>query len=199
MASINLGKGRLEAFSDGVIAIIVTIMVLELKVPRTASAGALLPLAPVFISYLLSFLIVAIMWINHHTMIHGVREVNPKVLWLNMNLLFWMSLIPFVTGWIGEHYLDPLPVSLYGIDVGLSAASFFLLRTEMARQDRHDALRLSNHRRLQLKSIFTISLYAVGASLAGVSVYASLIIYVINPLLYFLPDREILEAEVVIK
>ncbi len=121
MEANTIGKGRLEAFSDGVIAIIVTIMVLELKIPHEGTLEALTKLGPTFLSYMLSFLVVAIMWINHHHMIHAFKRVTGSLLWLNMNLLFWMSLIPFVTGWMGEHSGSPLPVAIYGLDLTLFA------------------------------------------------------------------------------
>src|SRR5437660_8754082 len=129
---------RLEAFSDGVIAIIVTIMVLELRAPAQPTLRALLKVAPVFLSYALSFLVVAIMWVNHHHMIHSVRQVTARLLWLNLNLLFWMSLIPFVTDYMGKNYRQPLPVALYGASLTLCAAGFYLLRIELACQHQDD-------------------------------------------------------------
>jgi uncharacterized membrane protein len=130
----EMTTGRLEAFSDGVIAIIVTIMVLELRAPAQPTLSALLKVAPVFISYGLSFLVVAIMWVNHHHLIHAVREVSARVLWSNINLLLWIFLIPFVTDFLGRNPRAPFPVSLYGLDLTLCAIAFLLLRVEMVRR-----------------------------------------------------------------
>src|SRR5215472_11170362 len=134
MAHGEMTTNRLEAFSDGVIAIIVTIMVLELRAPAQPTWPALLKVAPIFISYGFSFLIVAIMWVNHHHMIHAVRQVTARLLWSNLNLLFWMSLVPFVTDFLGKNYRAPMAVALYGLDLTLCSAAFTLLRTELMRQ-----------------------------------------------------------------
>ena len=122
-----MGKGRLEAFSDGVIAIIITIMVLELKVPHEANLAALRPLIPVFLSYVLSFIYLGIYWNNHHHLLQAVRHVNGSVLWANLNLLFFLSLIPFVSGWMGENHFATLPVALYGIVLLCSAIAYYIL------------------------------------------------------------------------
>src|SRR5215467_2064323 len=135
MSKGEMTTGRLEAFSDGVIAIIVTIMVLELRTPAQPTWPALLKVAPIFISYGLSFLVVAIMWVNHHHLIHAVRKVTARLLWSNLNLLFWMSLVPFVTEFVGKNYHEPMAVALYGLDLALCGCSFWLLRTELVRQD----------------------------------------------------------------
>ncbi len=124
----EMTTGRLEAFSDGVIAIIVTIMVLELRAPSRPTLAELLKVAPVFISYGLSFLVVAIMWVNHHHLIHAVHEVTARLLWSNLNLLFWMSLVPFVTDYLGKNYREPLAVALYALDLWLCSIAFCLLR-----------------------------------------------------------------------
>src|SRR3990170_1848265 len=122
-----MGKNRLEAFSDGVLAIIITIMVLELRVPHDASLAALRPLWGVFLSYVLSFLYLAIYWNNHHHMLHTVREVTGGILWANLHLLFWLSLVPFVTGWMGENHFAALPVALYGIVLLMAAVAYTIL------------------------------------------------------------------------
>src|ERR671917_1269308 len=122
-----MGRGRLEAFSDGVLAIIITIMVLELKVPHAADAAALRPLVPVFLSYVLSFVFVGIYWSNHHHLLHAARHVNGRVLWANLHLLFWLSLIPFVTGWMGENHFAALPVALYRAVLLCAAIAYFIL------------------------------------------------------------------------
>src|SRR5258708_1579036 len=124
----EMTTSRLEAFSDGVIAIIVTIMVLELRAPSQPTWPALLKVAAIFLSYGLSFLVVAIMWVNHHHLIHAVHEVAARLLWSNLNLLFWMSLVPFVTDYLGKNYHEPLAVALYGLDLVLCSSAFYLLR-----------------------------------------------------------------------
>src|SRR5271163_1862852 len=134
MLETQIGKNRLEAFSDGLIAIIVTIMVLELKVPHEVTPEALAHLTPVFLSYVLSFLLVAIMWVNHHHLIHTVRHVDGLLLWCNINLLFWMSLIPFVTGLLGESHGEALPTALYGLNLTFCSIAFGLLRGQIQRQ-----------------------------------------------------------------
>ncbi len=122
-----MSKGRLEAFSDGVLAIIITIMVLELKIPPTADLAALVPLCPVILSYALSFVFLGIYWNNHHHLFQAVKQVRGSVLWANLHLLFWLSLTPFVTGWMGEHQFAPLPVALYGAVLLLSAIAYYIL------------------------------------------------------------------------
>src|SRR5437667_408227 len=134
----EMTTSRLEAFSDGVIAIIVTIMVLELRAPSQPTLPALWKVAPIFISYGLSFLVVAIMWVNHHHLIHAVRQVTARLLWSNLNLLFWMSLVPFVTDFLGRNPRVPFPVSLYGFDLAMCGFAFWLLWIELVREHRHD-------------------------------------------------------------
>ena len=186
---------RLEAFSDGVIAIIVTIMVLELRPPAQPTLPALLKVAPVFLSYGLSFLVVAIMWVNHHHMIHAVREISARLLWSNLDLLFWMSLIPFVTDYLGKNPRVPLAVALYGLDLSLCACAFYLLRTELVRQHRHDPALTEYHQAVQRKNAFSGFLYFLAAPLAYVSIYASFFIYVLIPAMYFLPEKKLAGGE----
>src|SRR6478735_4051981 len=119
-----MGKGRLEAFSDGVIAVIITIMVLELKVPHGTDLAALVPLVPVFLSYVLSFVYVGIYWNNHHHMLYAVESINGRALWANLHLLFWLSLIPFVTGWVNENHFAAVPVALYGVVLLMSGVGY---------------------------------------------------------------------------
>src|SRR4051794_34094941 len=121
-------KSRLEAFSDGVIAIIITIMVLEMKVPHGADLSALRPLLPVFLSYVLSFIYVGIYWNNHHHLLHATQQINGRIMWANLHLLFWQSLVPFVTGWMGENHFDALPTALYGFVLLMSAVAYFILQ-----------------------------------------------------------------------
>src|SRR5688500_1396995 len=129
-------KGRLEAFSDGVLAIIITIMVLEIKVPHGQDFQVLLPLVPVVISYILSFIYVAIYWNNHHHMLYTVKHVTGDILWANLHLLFWLSLIPFVTGWMGENHFAPVPMALYGVVLFMAALSYWILQTRIIKN--HD-------------------------------------------------------------
>ena len=123
-----MNKGRLEAFSDGVLAIIITIMVLEIKVPHGHELQDLKPLIPIFLSYVLSFIYIGIYWNNHHHMLHTVKQVRGDVLWANLHLLFWLSLIPFVTGWMGENHFQAMPMALYGIVLLMAALAYFLLQ-----------------------------------------------------------------------
>src|SRR5579871_5421868 len=133
-----MSTSRLEAFSDGVIAIIITIMVLELRAPAQPTLAALWKVAPIFLSYALSFMVAAIMWVNHHHLIHAVHSVTARLLWSNLYLLFWMSLVPFVTDFLGKNYREPLAVALYGLDLTLCSTAFYFLRIILVDQDRHD-------------------------------------------------------------
>jgi TMEM175 potassium channel family protein len=188
-----MGKTRLEAFSDGVIAIIITIMVLELKVPHGDGGErleALAPLIPKFASYVLSFVFVGIYWNNHHHMLHAVREVNGRILWSNLHLLFWLSLFPFVTAWMGENHFAPLPVSAYGI-VGLMAgvAYYILTLTLIAHHGRHSTLAAAVGR--DRKGRVSVLIYAVAVPLSFVSRWAALSLYVAVAIIWLVPDRRI--------
>ncbi len=187
----EMTTGRLEAFSDGVIAIIVTIMVLELRAPSQPTWPALLRVAPVFLSYALSFLVVAIMWVNHHHLIHAVHEVTARLLWSNLNLLFWMSLVPFVTDFLGKNYRQPMAVALYGFDLALCGTSFYILRTELVRQDNRDGNLRDYHAGVQRKNAFSAALYLLSVPLAYVSIYASFFIFALIPAMYFLPEKKL--------
>ena len=187
----KISSGRVEAFSDVDIANIVTIMVLQLTAPAEPTFAALLKQAPIFLSYGLSFLVVAIMWVNHHHMIHAVREITAGLLWSNLNLLFWMSLIPFVTDFLGRNPRVPFPVSLYGLDLTLCGLAFWLMRVEIARQHRHDPEMAEYHSRMQTKNLFSAFFYLAAAALAHVSIYISYFIYVLIPALYFLPEKKL--------
>jgi uncharacterized membrane protein len=190
----EMTTGRLEAFSDGVIAIIVTIMVLELRAPSQPTLAALWKVAPVFLSYGLSFLVVAIMWVNHHHLIHAVREVTARLLWSNLYLLFWMSLVPFVTDYLGKNYHQPLAVALYGMDLALCASAFYLLRIILIRQDYLDSGLSEYHTSIQRKNAFSGALYLLSVPLAYVSIYASFFIFALIPAMYFLPERKLATA-----
>jgi uncharacterized membrane protein len=162
-----MGTTRLEAFSDGVIAIIITIMVLELKVPHDTAEAALLRLAPVFLSYVLSFIVVAIFWVNHHHLLHITKHVNGKVLWLNVHLLFWLSLIPFTTGYMGENHLAPLAVALYGVNMTACAIAFDLLRRGISTQHAHTPALVDMHARASRKNLLGMALYVATVPLAS--------------------------------
>ena len=181
---------RLEAFSDGVIAIIVTIMVLELRAPAQPTWPALLKVAPIFISYGFSFLIVSIMWVNHHHMIHAVRQVTARLLWSNLNLLFWMSLVPFVTDFLGKNYRAPMAVALYGLDLTLCSAAFTLLRSELIRQEPDFEMK-EYHRAIQRKNALSFFLYLSTIPIAHFSVFAAFFVFVLIPAIYFLPERKL--------
>jgi uncharacterized membrane protein len=187
----EMTTGRLEAFSDGVIAIIVTIMVLELRAPSQPTLAALWKVAPVFISYALSFLVVAIMWVNHHHLIHAVHRVTARLLWSNIYLLFWMSLVPFVTDYLGKNYREPLAVALYGLDLVLCASAFYLLRIILLEQDRHDPSLADYHAAVQRKNAFSAGLYLLSVPLAYISIYASFLIFALIPAMYFLPEKKL--------
>jgi uncharacterized membrane protein len=191
----EMTTNRVESFSDGVIAVIITIMVLELRAPAQPTRAALLKVAPVFMSYTLSFLVVAIMWVNHHHMIRGVREVSARLLWVNLNLLFWMSLVPFVTDYLGKNYQVPLAVAFYGSDLGMCGAGFHLLRLELARQHRNDAALSGHHAAMLRKNFFSFAIYFLSVPLAYVSVYVSFFIFVLIPALYFLPEKTLTKRE----
>jgi len=187
----EMTTNRLEAFSDGVIAIIITIMVLELRAPAQPTLAALVKVSPVFLSYALSFLVAAIMWVNHHHLIHAVRSVTARLLWSNLNLLFWMSLVPFVTDFMGKNYREPMAVALYGLDLFMCATGFYLLRTELIRQSRHDPAMTEYHERVQRKNALSGALYLLAAPLAYVSIHASFFIFALIPAMYFLPEKKL--------
>src|SRR6267154_4913142 len=190
----EMSTNRLEAFSDGVIAIIITIMVLELRAPSQPTLAAVLKVAPVFVSYGLSFLVAAIMWVNHHHLVHAVRSVTARLLWSNLYLLFWMSLVPFVTDFLGKNYREPMAVALYGLDLALCASAFYLLRIVLMRQDYRDSDLSEYHASIQRKNAFSGALYLLSVPLAYVSIYASFFIFALIPAMYFLPEKTLVAA-----
>jgi uncharacterized membrane protein len=186
-------KERLLAFSDGVIAIIITIMVLELKVPHDASLGALAAVIPPFLSYVLSFTYVAIYWNNHHHMFQLVRHVDGAILWANMHLLFWLSLIPFATDWMGENHFAPVPMVVYGIALLMPALAYYVLqRTIIRRQGRDSTLARALGR--DLKGKLSPVLYIAGTLLALADTRIAGAIYVSVALMWLVPDRRIERA-----
>ena len=185
-----MGKTRLEAFSDGVIAIIITIMVLELKVPHDPSATALMALLPVFLSYVLSFVYVGIYWNNHHHMLHTCKHVTGPILWSNLHLLFWLSLFPFATGWMGENHFAPLPTAFYGAVLLAAAIAFYVLQQSIiASQGEHSVLRQAVGRDWKGKS--SPLFYLAGTGLTFVSPWLAQAIYVLVALIWLVPDRRI--------
>ena len=185
-----MGKGRLEAFSDGVLAIVITIMVLELKVPHEANLAALRPLIPIFLSYVLSFIYVGIYWNNHHHLLHATRHVSGSVLWANLHLLFWLSLFPFVTGWMGENNFPPLTVALYGTVLLLAAIAYFILtRTLITNHGQDSPIAIALGR--DLKGKISMVIYAMAILLSFVNSWIACLLYTLVAVMWLIPDRRI--------
>lgn len=185
-----MGKGRLEAFSDGVIAILITIMVLELKVPHGDNWEALRPLVPVLLSYLLSFVYLGIYWNNHHHMLHATQHVSGGVLWANLHLLFWLSLVPFVTNWAGENHFSALPTAMYGAVLLMAGFAYWIMQTTIVRiQGRDSLLKAAVGRDLKGKT--SLVLYAIAIPIAFYIQWLSGVIYLLVALLWLIPDRRI--------
>ena len=189
-----MGKSRLEAFSDGVIAIIITIMVLELRVPHDdVSLSALQPLSGVFLSYVLSFVHLGIYWNNHHHMLHTVREVTGGILWANLHLLFWLSLLPFVTGWMGENHFPPVPTAAYGMILLMAAVSYWILERVIIRaQGPSSVLRRAIGG--DWKGNLSPVLYMIGIAAAAAAPYVACAIYAVVAVIWLVPDRRIERA-----
>ena len=183
-------RGRLEAFSDGVIAILITIMVLELKVPHGTDAVALVPLLPVFLAYVLSYVYIGIYWNNHHHMLHMVSRVTGGVLWANLHLLFWLSLIPFVTAWVGENHLAALPTAAYGSVLLCAAIAYYVLQRVIIRAQGPDSP-LARAVGRDLKGKLSPVFYLTAIPLAFVESRISAALYVIVALIWLVPDRRI--------
>jgi uncharacterized membrane protein len=188
-----MGKGRLEAFSDGVLAIIITIMVLELKVPHGASTQDLLPLLPVFLSYILSFVYVGIYWNNHHHMLHASTTVTGAMLWANLHLLFWLSLFPFATGWMGENHFAVVPTALYGAVLLMAAIAYYVLQQVIIRAQGPDSI-LKRAIGRDLKGKLSPLLYVVAIAITPFSTSGSEAIFVAVALSWLIPDRRIENA-----
>ena len=185
-----MGKNRLEAFSDGVLAIIITIMVLELKVPHEASLDALKPLLPVFLSYVLSFIYLGIYWNNHHHMFHATRHVTGGILWANLHLLFWLSLFPFTTGWMGENHLAPMPTAIYGFVLLMAAIAYFILQRAIIAQQGPGYL-LAAAIGKDWKGKLSPVLYLAAVPLAFVNPWVSDGLFIFVALMWLVPDRRI--------
>jgi uncharacterized membrane protein len=185
-----MGKSRLEAFSDGVIAIIITIMVLELKVPRGESIEALAPLIPVFLSYILSFVYVGIYWNNHHHMLHTNRKVTGAMLWANLHLLFWLSLFPFATGWMGENHFGAAPTAFYGVVLFMAAVAYWVLQRIIIASQGPDSL-LKRAIGKDWKGKASPVIYLVAVALAFHNPWIAQVLYVLVALIWLVPDRRI--------
>jgi len=183
-------KGRLEAFSDGVIAVIITIMVLEMKVPHGTDPAALAPLVPVFVSYVLSYVYVGIYWNNHHHMLHAAKSINGSILWANLHLLFWLSLIPFVTGWMGENHFAEIPVALYGTILLMSAISYYVLGRCLIKHEGTESL-LGSAVGKDFKGRISVVIYVVAILLSFVNRWLALGLYFFVAFLWLVPDRRI--------
>jgi uncharacterized membrane protein len=185
-----MSKGRLEAFSDGVLAIIITIMVLELRAPHEATLEALHPLWPEFASYVLSFVMIGIYWNNHHHLLQAVEHVNGRVLWANLHLLFWLSVVPFVTRWMGQHDFAEWPVAAYGVVMLLAGCAYFILtRVLIAHHGKQSRLAVAVGR--DLKGALSVLLYAVAIAVSFAAPYIACGLYVLVAILWLVPDRRI--------
>ena len=185
-----MNRTRLEAFSDGVLAIIITIMVLEIKVPHGSEFAELKPLIPIVISYVLSFIYIGIYWNNHHHMMHTVKHVSGGILWANLHLLFWLSLVPFVTGWIGENQFAPTPMALYGIILLMAAVAYFILQTQIIRSQGENSL-LARAVGNDIKGKMSPILYLIAIASNFVSQWISGAIYIMVAFIWLIPDKRI--------
>jgi uncharacterized membrane protein len=185
-----MSKNRLEAFSDGVLAIIITIMVLELKAPHGVELDALKPLLPVFLSYVLSFIYLGIYWNNHHHLLHTVKHVSGSILWANLHLLFWLSLFPFATAWIGENHVASTPTALYGLILLMAAVSYFILQCAIIAKHGRDSL-LATAIGPDWKGKISPLLYLTAIPLSYLHPWIGIAVYVVVALLWLVPDRRI--------
>jgi uncharacterized membrane protein len=185
-----MNKNRLEAFSDGVLAIIITIMVLELKIPDGTNFEALLQLFPIFVSYILSFIYVGIYWNNHHHMMHTVKKVTGGILWANLHLLFWLSLIPFATAWIGEHHFAPFPMLFYGFILLMCGVAYFILQNQIIKTQGENSL-LAKAVGKDIKGKISPVLYSIAILSTYYHEVFSGIIYILVALMWLIPDKRI--------
>ena len=185
-----MGTERMEAFSDGVIAIIITIMVLELKVPQGADLASLRELAPVLASYVLSFVYVAIYWNNHHHLLHACERINGAIMWANMHLLFWLSLIPFVTSWVGEYRDAPLPAAAYGVVLLMAGMAYLVMERQMVRENGAQSV-LAEAVGRDRKGLVSLIGYGAAIALAFVSPWLADLIYALIAVIWIVPDRRI--------
>ncbi|MEZ4808884.1 MAG: TMEM175 family protein [Allomuricauda sp.] len=185
-----MNKGRLEAFSDGVLAIIITIMVLEIKVPHGEEFKDLVPLIPIFLSYILSFIYLGIYWNNHHHMMQTVKNVSGKILWANLHLLFWLSLVPFVTGWMGENNFAQEPMALYGFILLMAAIAYYILQSFIIQSQGTDSL-LAKAVGKDLKGKISPVCYVVGIAFAWINAWVSGGLFILVALIWLIPDKRI--------
>ncbi len=183
-------KNRLEAFSDGVLAIIITVMVLEMKVPHGSDLDALKPVLPVFLTYILSFVYLGIYWNNHHHLLKACRRVNSGIMWANLHLLFWLSLFPFVTGWMGENHFTPVPSAFYGAVLLVAAIAYSILQNRIIAEAGSDS-RLARSIGRDLKGKLSPALYALGIGASFFRPWLAGVIYVLVALLWLVPDRRL--------
>ena len=188
-----MGKNRVEAFSDGVMAIIITIMVLELKIPHGSDFEALKPLFPLFLSYVLSFIYVGIYWNNHHHMLHAAKRVSGRILWANLNLLFWLSLFPFTTGWMGENHFESLPSAVYGFVLLMAAISYYILQQSIIATDAPSSL-LKQAIGTDWKGKASPLFYIVAIVVAFWTHWLAQAIYVLVALIWLVPDKRVERA-----
>ncbi len=183
-------KTRLEAFSDGVIAIIITIMVLELKVPHGTDFASLRPILPSFLSYILSFIVLGIYWNNHHHLLHAAKHINGKIMWANLHLLFWLSLVPFVTNWLGENHNESWPTFLYGIVFLMAAVAYVILQTLIVEKHGKDSL-LAQALGSDWKGKLSLMSYVSALGLAFINHWFSVALYILVAILWLIPDQRI--------
>jgi uncharacterized membrane protein len=188
-----MGKGRLEAFSDGVIAIIITIMVLEIRVPHGVDPAALRPMIPVFLSYVLSFVFLGIYWNNHHHLLQAARHVNGRILWANLHLLFWLSLTPFVTNWMGESHFAPWPVATYGAVMLMAGSAYFILTRALVSHHGEKST-LAAALGSDFKGKVSLAVYAVAIPVAFLETWVACALYVMVAIMWLIPDRRIEKA-----
>ena len=187
-------KSRLEAFSDGVLAIIITIMVLELKIPHEASWGALEKLWPVFVSYLFSFLMLGIYWGNHHHLLHTIKEVNSGIMWANLHLLFWLSLMPFATGWMGENHFDKLTVAAYALLSELCGLAYYILMLVIKNSNQQNSVLIDVLQKQTRKGLLSFIPYTLAIPAAYINVGISGILIILVALVWLIPDKNIEKA-----
>ena len=187
-------KTRIEAFSDGVIAIIITIMVLELKIPHGSTLADLFELWPVFISYVLSFAFVGIYWANHHHLLHTVRQINSRLIWANLTLLFFLSIIPFTTGWMGENHFENIPVAVYALNLLLCAISFFILQQVIMADIVHSNSMIDALNKQKQKGIISLMLYILAIPCALIYPVISAVLFAVVSVLWVIPDKNIEKA-----
>lgn len=185
-----MGKGRLEAFSDGVLAIIITIMVLEMKVPHGDDWAALQPLYPVFLSYVLSFIYIAIYWNNHHHLMQVTHKIDGKIMWANNHLLFWLSLMPFASGWMGENHFTALPTAVFGIVLFMAGVAYYILEQLLLRLHGNEST-MARALGTDLKGKLSVVIYAVAIGAAFLHTWISLSLYTLVAIIWLIPDKRI--------